>query len=60
MSLSSNPRVAMEASTIREYGAKMLRNIGFSVHLADPVRISAINQSEIKGGRILQGKPSHT
>ncbi|MCL5439410.1 MAG: IS110 family transposase [Candidatus Thermoplasmatota archaeon] len=36
------PEIALEVSTTGKYVARMLRDIGFSVHIADPIRLALI------------------
>ncbi len=36
------PEIALEVSTTDKYVARMLRDIGFSVHIADPIRLALI------------------
>ena len=40
--LSKDPEISLEVSTSGKYVARKLRDMGFSVHLADPSRISLI------------------
>ena len=36
------PEIALEVSTTRKYAARMLRDMGFSVHIADTIRLALI------------------
>ena len=36
------PEIALEVSTTGKYFARMLRDMGFSVHKADPIRLALI------------------
>ena len=36
--LHLRPEIALEVSTSGKYVARMLRDLGFSIHLADPVK----------------------
>ena len=40
--LSKNPEISLEVSTSGKYAARKLRDIGFSIHLADPSKLSLI------------------
>ncbi|MEM4090027.1 MAG: transposase [Thermoplasmatales archaeon] len=49
--LSLNPEVTMEMSTKGKYVARRLRDMKFSVHLADPAKMPEIYQSEKRNDR---------
>ena len=40
--LSMKPEITMEQSTSGKYVARLLRDKGFSIHLADPVKLALI------------------
>ena len=40
--LSMKPEIALEVSTSGKYVARLLRDMGFSMHLADPVKLALI------------------
>jgi len=40
---SMKPEIALEQSTSGKYVARILRNRGFSVHLADPEKIALVS-----------------
>ena len=40
--LNLKPEIALEISTSGKYVARMLRDMGFAVHIADPIRLSLI------------------
>jgi len=40
--LELKPEIALEVSTTGKYVARMLRDMGFSVHIADPIRLALI------------------
>jgi transposase len=45
------PEIALEASTSGKYVARLLRDAGFSVHLADPKKLALIYRSAKKSDR---------
>ncbi|MEM4084363.1 MAG: transposase [Thermoplasmata archaeon] len=42
MYISGSPEIALKMSTTGKYVARLLRDMGFSVHIADPVKIALI------------------
>ena len=40
--LEAKPEIALEVSTSGKYVARLLRDMGFSVHMADPVKLALI------------------
>lgn len=40
--LSKNPEISLEVSTSGKYAARKLRDLGFSIHLADPSKLPLI------------------
>lgn len=48
---STRPEIALEESTSGKYVARLLRNRGFSVHLADPAKLALIYNSSKKNDR---------
>ena len=49
--LDLRPEIALEVSTPGKYIARKLRDIGFSVHLADPSKLSLIFMTAKKNDR---------
>ena len=49
--LSIEPEISLEVSTSRKYVARKLRDMGFSVHLADPSKLSLIFNTARKNDR---------
>ena len=49
--LSTKPEIALEQSTSGKYVARLLRDKGFSVHIADPVKLALIYNSPKKSDR---------
>ena len=49
--MSLNPEIALEISTSGKYVARMLRDMGFSVHLADAMKLSLIFNSSKKNDK---------
>jgi transposase len=49
--LSKNPEISLEVSTSGKYAARKLRDMGFSVHLADPSKLSLIFNTGKKNRR---------
>lgn len=49
--LPLNPEIALEVSTSGKYAARILRNMGFSIHLADPVKLALIFNTTKKNDR---------
>lgn len=49
--LDLNPDIALEVSTTGKYVARKLRDMGFSVHVADPVKLSLIFNTSKKNDR---------
>ena len=45
--LSKDPEISLEVSTSGKYVAGKLRDMGFSIHLADPSRISLFFSSHL-------------
>ncbi|MGC8664003.1 MAG: IS110 family transposase [Thermoplasmata archaeon] len=45
------PEIALEASTSGKYVARLLRDAGFSVHMADPKKLSLIYKSTKKNDK---------
>ena len=49
--LSMKPEIALEQSTSGKYVARLLRDRGFSVHIADPVKLALIYNSSKKSDK---------
>ena len=49
--LSTKPEIALEQSTSGKYVARLLRDKGFSVHIADPVKLALIYNSPKKSDK---------
>ncbi len=49
--ISTKPEIALEQSTSGKYVARLLRNKGFSVHIADPVKLALIYNSPKKNDK---------
>ena len=49
--LELKPEIALEISTTGKYVARMLRDIGFSVHIADPIKLSLIFKTTKKNDK---------
>ena len=49
--LSMEPEISLEVSTSGKYIARKLRDMGFSVHLADPVKLALIFNTARKNDR---------
>ena len=49
--LSKEPEISLEVSTSGKYVAGKLRDMGFSIHLADPSKISLIFNTAKKNDR---------
>ena len=49
--ISTKPEIALEQSTSGKYVARLLRDKGFSVHIADPVKLALIYNSPKKSDR---------
>ena len=49
--LSTKPEIALEQSTSGKYVARLLRDKGFSVHIADPVKLALIFNSPKKSDK---------
>ena len=49
--LSMKPEIALEQSTSGKYVARLLRDRGFSVHIADPVKLALIYNSPKKSDK---------
>lgn len=49
--LDMRPEIALEVSTSGKYVARLLRNMGFSVHPADPVKLALIFNTAKKNDR---------
>ena len=49
--LSMKPEIALEQSTSGKYVARLLRDRGFSVHIADPVKLALIYNSTKKSDK---------
>ena len=49
--LSTKPEIALEQSTSVKYGARLLRDKGFSVHIAGPVKLALIYNSPKKSDK---------
>ena len=49
--LSLNPKIALEISTTGKYIARMLRDMGFDVHIADPVKMAEIYKTSKKNDK---------
>ena len=49
--LHLRPEIALEVSTSGKYVARMLRDLGFSIHLADPVKLALIFNTAKKNDR---------
>ena len=49
--LTREPEIALEISTSGKYVARKLRDLGFSVHLADPVKLALIFNTAKKNDR---------
>ena len=49
--LSPNPKIALEISTTGKYIARMLRDMGFDVHIADPVKMAEIYKTSKKNDK---------
>ena len=49
--LSVKPEIALEVSTTGKYVARLLRDYGFSIHLADPVKLALIFNTSKKNDR---------
>ena len=49
--LSMKPEIALEQSTSGKYVARLLRDKGFSIHLADPVKLALIYNSPKKSDK---------
>ena len=45
------PEIALEVSTTGKYVARMLRDMGFSVHIADPIRLALIFKTTKKNDK---------
>lgn len=50
------PEMAMEVSTSWKYVARKLRDMGFSVHLADPVKLALIFNTAKKNDKVVSYK----
>ncbi len=52
--LSLKPEIAMEMSSSGKYVGRLLRDMGFSIHIADPVNLALIfntsKKNTVKGG----------
>ncbi len=48
---STKPEIALEQSTSGKYVARLLRDRGFSVHIADPAKMALIFNSSKKNDR---------
>ena len=48
---STKPEIALEQSTSGRYVARLLRDRGFSVHIADPAKMALIFNSSKKNDR---------
>ena len=49
--LSIKPEIALEQSTSGKYVARLLRDKGFSIHIADPVKLALIYNSPKKSDK---------
>ncbi|MEM0050772.1 MAG: hypothetical protein QXW39_09630, partial [Candidatus Bathyarchaeia archaeon] len=49
--ISGSPEIAPEMSTTGKYVARVLRDMEFSVHMADPVKIALIFNTSKKNDR---------
>ena len=49
--ISMKPEIALEQSTSGKYVARLLRDKGFSVHIADPVKLALIYNSPKKSDK---------
>lgn len=49
--LPMSPEIALETSTSGKYAARLLRDMGFSIHLADPSRLALIFNTAKKNDR---------
>ncbi len=52
------PDIAMEMSTSGKYIARLLRDMGFSIHIADPANIALIFKSSKKNDKEDSYKPA--
>ena len=49
--LEVRPEIALEVSTTGKYVARLLKDMGFHVHIADPVKLSLIFNTTKKNDR---------
>jgi transposase len=49
--ISMNPEIALEVSSSGKYAARLLRDMGFHVHMADPVKLALIHKSAKKNDK---------
>ena len=49
--ISTKPEIALEQSTSGKYVARLVRDRGFSVHIADPVKLALIYNSTKKSDK---------